>query len=190
MKLHWPAAWRHWHHWNQWRHWWHRQSRTTLLAMVLGGLTVLVLLCTPMVDREGIQAQQALDQQRQRIQRNSTSRPSAPDPLDQVQSYLSTFPPLQQNAADIATLFDSAARHDVVLLHGDYQYKRMGNTPWVTYSATFPVHGDYRAIREFAADVLEALPHAALEELRMSRPAAASAVLDTVVHFNLVYRRP
>lgn len=181
MKLRWPDA---------WRHWWHRQSRRTILTIVLGGLSVLALLYTPLVNRDGAQAQYQLDQARQRIKNSAKAPVRTSDPLDQVQNYLATFPPVQQNAADIDTMFQSAQRHDVALLHGDYQFKRVGTMPLVTYSASFPVHGDYRAIREFTADVLEALPHAALDELRMSRPTAANAVLDTVVHFNLVYRRP
>ena len=43
------------------------------------------------------------------------------------------------------------------LTKGEYQLKSEPNAAFVVYTATFPVHGDYDALKGFSADVLNAL---------------------------------
>ena len=57
-------------------------------------------------------------------------------------------------------------------------------------TATFPIRNDYGTLKDFSADVLTALPHVSMDELRMTRDAAGSASLDAVVRFTLFYRSP
>jgi heme exporter protein D len=180
MKLHWPP---------RLRHGLRSSGSTTWLALGMVLAALLALLYAPQIQRDNDALERTLQRKRQQLSLQPAKPVRAPDPLDQVRDYLAAFPPVQQNAQDISTLFQSAARHGIALPHADYQFKSVASLPLVTYSATLPVHGDYRAIRAFTADVLQALPHAALDELRMSRPNAANAALDTVVHFSLVYRR-
>jgi len=77
----------------------------------------------------------------------------------------------------------------VELARGEYQLKSEAGTPLVTYTATFPVHTEYGALKQFTGDVLTALPHVSMDELRMARPDAGSGVLDSVVRFTFIYRR-
>jgi hypothetical protein len=107
---------------------------------------------------------------------------------EQVLEYVAGFPPLTQSSADLDKVFETAKRRNLALPKGEYQLKAEPNSPLVTYTATFPVRNEYAALKDFTADVLTALPHASMDELRMTRPDAASGVLDAVVRFTFVYR--
>ncbi|MDO8251734.1 MAG: hypothetical protein Q7T78_18750 [Rhodoferax sp.] len=109
---------------------------------------------------------------------------------EQVSEFVAEFPPLSQNPSDLDEVFQSARRRNVQLLQGEYQLKQEANAPLVIYTATFPVRTDYRSIKMFTADVLRALPNAAMDELRMNRSASGSPVLEAVIKFSFVYRRP
>ncbi len=107
---------------------------------------------------------------------------------EQVSEFIAGFPSLTQNAADLDEVFRSAKRHNVVLARGEYQLKTEAGTPLVTYTATFPVRTEYAALKDFAGDVLKALPHASLDELRMTRSDTTVGTLDSVVRLTFVYR--
>ena len=112
-------------------------------------------------------------------------------PIDeQVGEFVAAFPLLSQNPSDLEEVFSSAKRRNIKLLRGEYQFKQDAKAPLVTYTATFPLRSDYGSIRDFTADVLRALPHASMDELRMNRSASGSPVLESVIRFSFVYRRP
>lgn len=108
----------------------------------------------------------------------------------QVGEFVSAFPLLSQNPSDLEEVFSIAKRRNVKLLRGEYQLKQDAKAPLVTYTATFPLRSDYGSIRDFTADVLRALPNASMDELRMNRSAAGATVLESVIRFSFVYRRP
>jgi hypothetical protein len=99
-----------------------------------------------------------------------------------------SLPTLERNAADLEQLFALARAHHVALTRGDYQFGNEPNATLLTYSVTLPVHQSYATIKQFSADVLRALPHAALEELRLERAEAGAADLDGRLRFTLTYR--
>lgn len=109
---------------------------------------------------------------------------------EQVGEFVAAFPLLSQNPSDLDEVFQSARRRNVQLLRGEYQLKQDANAPLVIYTATFPVRTDYGSIKNFTADVLRALPNASMDELRMNRSASGSTVLESVIRFSFVYRRP
>jgi hypothetical protein len=121
---------------------------------------------------------------RQRIQ----LQPVVVSQAEAVRTYIDAFPPLGQNAADVAHIFAAAELRHLALPKGEYQLKAEPNAPFVTYTATFPIHGDYDALKGFSADVLTALPHVAMDELRISRDTAGTTTLDAVVRFTFFYR--
>ncbi len=120
--------------------------------------------------------------------RHAPAASVATSPADAVRAYVGAFPSLGQNAADVAQVFAAAELRHIALPKGEYQLKIEPNAPFVAYTATFPIHGDYEALRGFGADVLTALPHVAMDELRISRDNAGSATLDAVVRFTFFYR--
>jgi hypothetical protein len=108
---------------------------------------------------------------------------------EQVNAFVDGIPPLDTNANDVERLFQSARQHNVQLPRGDYKFKQEPGEPLASYSATFPVKAEYGALRDFSADVLDNVPHASMEELRMTRSSADSKVLEAVIRFTFVYRR-
>jgi hypothetical protein len=116
--------------------------------------------------------------------------PRARDLPEGLDEYVRGFPTLAQNADDIAQIFATAEEHHVTLAKGEYQLKSESGSPFIVYSATFPVRLPYATLKTFAAEVLDKLPHAALDEMQLSRDSAGATELDSVVRFTLIYRSP
>lgn len=110
--------------------------------------------------------------------------------VDITRDFVAGFPLLEQNSVDLEAIVTAADRHHVALLKGEYQLKTESNAPFVMYTATFPIRNDYATLKDFSADVLTALPHVSMDDLRMTRDAAGSTSLDAVVRFTLFYRSP
>ncbi|MEO8311827.1 MAG: hypothetical protein ABI520_11685 [Caldimonas sp.] len=107
---------------------------------------------------------------------------------DRLARYVEAFPLASQMAADLGGIYESAERHHVSLPKGEYQLKSEPGSPFETYAVTLPIHAEYGLVKGFAASVLLALPHASLDDLRLSREGSDVEVLDAVVRFTLVYR--
>jgi hypothetical protein len=105
-----------------------------------------------------------------------------------VDEWVGGFPTLAQNAADLAVIFASAERNHVALTKGEYQLKTESGSPFVVYTASFPVRAPYSALKAFAADVLTKLPHGGLDDLQLMRDSAGATELESVVRFTLIYR--
>lgn len=161
------------------------------IAGLLGLVAVLLLaLWLQRLERESAELESALA-----LRTASTTRQLPPvEPTrvpveQQVATFVGTFPPLSQHAEDLRQVFDSAHRRKLLLPKGEYQIRDEAGAPLVTVTATFPLVASYPALRDFSADVLKALPHATLDELRMSRDGADSEALESSVRFSFVYRR-
>ncbi len=152
-------------------------------AMVLGTWALLL-------DVQGV----ALRTQRQvQTASDPASHPGVPIKRlsvgQHIDEFVSTFPPLSRNTADLSEVFKSAKRRNIPLPRGDYQLKNDINAALVVVTATFPMTAAYGPTKEFAADVLRALPHASMDELRMTRSAANLDALETSIRFSFVYRK-
>lgn len=118
---------------------------------------------------------------------------AAPRPLseaDVTRDFVSGFPRVTQNAADLEALFAAADARRLVLSKGEYQLKAEPHAPFVMVTATYPVRGDYATLKDFSADVLTALPHVAMDELRLARDGVGSTALDATLRFTFFYRSP
>lgn len=98
------------------------------------------------------------------------------------------LPTLERNGDDLEQLFALARTHKVALQRGEYQLAQESHAALLSYSVTLPVHQTYATIKQFSAAVLRALPHAALDELRLERNESGSADLDARLRFTLFYR--
>jgi hypothetical protein len=116
--------------------------------------------------------------------------PRAPSDAEVMRDFVAGFPPLERNQADLEAIFAAAAQRKVMLPKGEYQLKVDPNSPFVSYTATFPIRSDYATLRDFSADVLTTLPHVSMDDFRMSRDAAGSTSLEAVLRFTLFYRSP
>jgi hypothetical protein len=156
------------------------------LATVLPAVALLVWL--QRLEAQGDALEAAVESQARvaRAPARALQRPPSAD--EQSTAFLDGLPTWNQSSKDLDTVFKLARRSRISLAKGEYQLKPDSNTALVAYSAVFPVRDDYRQIKRFTVEVLKALPHASLDELRMSRPDASSPELDATVRFTLVYR--
>lgn len=174
---------------------WHRTLRLVGPLSVVAGIFTLgaVALAAWAVQLDG-----QGDAMRQQLKAQAAGAP-IPDQAvqarrvpvgQQIDEFVATFPPLSQNPADLSEVFQSATHRGIQLPRGDYQLKNDPNAALVVWTATFPLSAAYGPTKEFAADVLRALPHASMDELRMTRSAADVSTLESSIQFSFVYQRP
>jgi hypothetical protein len=143
-----------------------------------------------------LNADEAVLRQRALAQRSTAPDAKAQTPFmrpsmgQQMDLLVASFPPLSQSPADLKAVFKSASRSNIRLLKGDYQFKNDSHGALVVLSATFPLSATYGTTKEFAADVLRAVPNASMDELRMERSAANVSELESSIRFSFAYRRP
>jgi len=157
------------------------------VALMLAALALLPL--TLHLDRsarvQGLEVQRVLA----RLGKPAETHALAALPADDL-ALLDALPPFSQNAADLQAIFDAARQAGVTLGQGDYTLRAEPGAPMLQFSASFPVHEGYAALKSFVAFVLANVPHAALEEMKVSRPDAGGTVLDATVRLSLAYRKP
>ncbi len=112
--------------------------------------------------------------------------PAALEPWQQLSAELPAF---ASNAGDLKLIFALAKRHHMVLDKGDYQFVRDPQLRFTSFGALFPMRDNYANVKGFVADVLQALPHAVLEELSFDRGDASSLQLNARVRLTLLYQR-
>lgn len=171
---------------------WQRSLRRIGLPGVLAVLLCLPLLALavwlPNLGAQGDALRTALAAQAEALARQPEPARRPASRMEQVAAFRAGLPPLAQSAGDVRTVFDIARRHKLALPKGEYQLKADAGGSLITYSVTLPLHSEYTVLKAFAVEVLETLPHASLEELRMSRADAGSTVLDFQVRFTVTYR--
>jgi hypothetical protein len=172
--------------------WWRRAVRATgysgPAALLLLLLALGIALWLTRLDRD-LQRTRAEVSDRASMLR-ARGAVSLPEPTgdERLAQYIDGFPMPTQMAADLGAIYASAGRNKVDLPKGEYQLKAEPGSPFVTYVVTLPVHAQYGLVKAFASNVLQELPHASLDELRLSRDTSEAETLDAVVRFTLVYR--
>lgn len=177
------------------REWGRRSGRRALrrlgwlgLAGVgMGLLALAALVALPALHRTTDLERRGIDARRAALPLRAASAPAGA--RDPQHDFVAAFPPPSQNGADLEAVFASAERARITLSKGDYAVQADPGSPFVSYVISFPVHESYASIKDFTAAVLEALPHAVLDDMRMSRPDSESVVLEATLRFTLVYRR-
>jgi hypothetical protein len=159
-----------------------------LIALALLVPSIVIALWIPRLNRHADELRAALAAQADAVARQNKPAQRRVSNGEQVLDFVAGFPPLAQSSDDLDKVFETAKRRHLILLKGEYQLKAEPNAPWVSYTATFPIRNEYGALKDFTADVLTALPHVSMDEMRMTRADAGSGVLDSVVRFTFIYR--
>ena len=108
--------------------------------------------------------------------------------LEPWQQLTAELPAFAKNAGDLKLIFALAKRHHIAIDKGDYQFIRDPQLLIMSFGALFPMRDNYANVKGFVADVLQALPHAALEELAFDRGDASSQLLDARVRLTILYK--
>jgi type II secretory pathway pseudopilin PulG len=159
-----------------------------LIGIALLLLATALATWTPRLRQQAALVHETAQARQLAITQQRAQSAQVPPLRQQLDLFALGFPQLSQNAGDLEKLFAVARQHRVELPKGEYKFSTEPNSPFVTYSATFPIKQGYGRIKEFAADVLRDLPHAAMDELRLERSDAGATTLDARIRITLTYR--
>ena len=161
-----------------------------LSALALAVATLVIAAWLPRLSRDGDALRATLAAKAAAAARAPAAASRPLSSSERTQEFVSRLPSLSHSADDLEKVFALAKARRIDLPKGEYQFKAEPNAPLVFYTATFPVQNEYGALKAFAADVLLALPHVSMDELRMSRADARTGSLDSMVRFTFVYGSP
>ncbi len=166
-----------------------RLGANGLVGVVLVVLAVVGLLYAARAQQEAAQLQAQAEQARSRSA--AVTEPVAPvvPAGERLARFQNWFPTADTSTADLRKIFRAAQANHLVLARGEYNFSTIdGSGGLQKFDVILPIKEHYAGVKGFVAEVLNALPHASLAELRVERPAAAADELDTRVHFTLYYR--
>lgn len=113
---------------------------------------------------------------------------AAPKPAPhQARGVPVVFPPSSDYTADLAQIFDIAKSQGIVLASGDYRDADPTALGLDTRLVDLRINENYGKLKEFLASVLNAMPHAAVQELRIERKDGAAVKHQVFLKLALVY---
>ncbi|RFO95786.1 hypothetical protein DIC66_16495 [Rhodoferax lacus] len=118
-------------------------------------------------------------------------KPQAGEEKAQRQAaFYATLPDATEAVEAIGVLNRAAARHKVALVTAEYRVTRQGTGPLLRYQISVPLRADYVHLHAWLSEVMNTLPHAALDDLSLKRDDAAVDVLDARARFTVFLRSP
>jgi len=172
-----------------------RWIRFRLGAAGIAGVVLLVVAAMGMAfatrtHKEAEWLSAAAEHARARLAQFGAAHPAEEHtPAEQLARFQQWFPPASQSTADLRVIFDAAQAAHVDLARGEYSVRPVEASGGLErFDVILPVKEHYAPVKAFVADVLNKLPHASLDELRVERPGSAADQLESRVHFTLFYR--
>lgn len=160
-------------------------------AALAGVLALVLAVGLDMGTRELLAQTQAQERAQERaFQARLQRERERPDPAAEQAARLAE---LQRDLPDAAAALQvlplihrAAQAHGVVLASGEYRLLPEGKAGNLArYQITLPASGSYPALRAWTAEVLNAQPSLAMEELSLSRPTPGETTLQARVRWSL-----
>ncbi|WP_342617521.1 hypothetical protein [Rhodoferax sp. GW822-FHT02A01] len=165
------------------RHGWPAAAGLFVLLAALA----LQLLWVDSLHARNAELHQELSAQRQA----QAQKPQASEARAQAQAaFFATLPDATEAVEAIAVLNQAAARNKVSLVTAEYRVTRLGTGPLLRYQISVPLRADYVHLHAWLAQVMNALPHAALDEVSLRRDDVGQDLLDAHVRFTVFLRAP
>lgn len=165
------------------RHGWPAVAGLVLLAAAIGVQLIGVA-------RQRSQAQElrvGLPELRQRL----AQRPKQPEAESgRLDAFLNGLPGASGALEAIDAIHRAAAIHGVTLSNGEYRLVQEGTARWLRYQITLPARAAYPQLRAWLADVMDAVPTAALDEITLRRDAVGSDAVQARVRLTLFLKAP
>ena len=160
-----------------------------LLGIGLLAVALVALVYASQAQREAGEMQAQADKARARMAQLDQKRVVLGSPAERLTRFQNWFPPVETTTADLRKIFRAAETSHVSLSKGEYSLTAIeGSGGLQRLDVILPVKEHYGPVKSFVADVLNALPHASLAELRVERPGSTADQLESRVHFTLFYR--
>lgn len=161
--------------------------------LAAAGLLVLVAaIALQMLWVDSLHARNAALHQELREQRQAQAqKPQANEDKAQRQAaFFATLPDATEAVEAIAVLNQAAQRNKVALVTAEYRVTRAGSGPLLRYQISVPLRADYVHLHAWLTQVLNALPHAALDDISFKRDDVGQEQLDARVRFTVFLRAP
>jgi len=114
-----------------------------------------------------------------------TPASATPEPLADFYAY---FPAADTTADWLGKVYAVAEKQKLILPRGEYRLTSPAEDSIATYEAIFALRGRYPQLRAFVAGVLEAVPVAALDDVRLERQRTADNMVDARLRLTFFLR--
>ncbi len=165
----------------RWRAWFAyaalRLGPAGLAGLALGVAALLLLVAERSALQHAAATQAAADPLRAAWQRGSAATP----PVADAATLLAALPPAERVADFIEQLHGGAARAGVAVERAEYRTPVLAQGRVQRAQVVLPVAGAYPALRNWLAQLLEAHPSVAIDEMNLQRDAEPGRVRGRVV---------
>ncbi|MFS2032741.1 hypothetical protein ACEN8I_01840 [Polaromonas sp. CT11-55] len=135
----------------------------------------------------GLSQQLRLQKNKLQLELRQAQKPSPKAAASAVRGVPVIFPPASDYTADLAQIFDIAKSQGIVLASGDYRDADPTALGLDTRLVDLRINENYGTLKEFLASVLNAMPHAAVQELRIERKDGTTVKHQVFLKLALVY---
>ncbi|MGZ9005685.1 MAG: hypothetical protein ACXW20_18070 [Burkholderiales bacterium] len=124
------------------------------------------------------------------LSQQQRARTPAPGPAMQqpLSDFYEFFPPAETSAQWLGKVYAVAERERLDLPKGEYRLTSQPGEAIATYEAVFALRGRYQQLRAFIAGVLEEIPFAALDDVRLERQRTADSTVDARLRLTFFLR--
>lgn len=142
---------------------------------VVPGRAELATLAEEVARMRGSSQEQRVDQ-----------RPLSPE--EQLAAFYDFFPTSAAQSDVLDRLFAAAAKENLSVPQGDYQWSKERVGFLIRYGITLPLKGSYPGLRRFMAQALKENPSLALDAVSFGRQTVTEIGVDAQLHFTLYLR--
>jgi hypothetical protein len=135
----------------------------------------------------GLSQQLRLQKNKLQLELRQAQKTSPKPAAHQARGVPVVFPSSSDYTADLAQIFDIAKSQGIVLASGDYRDADPTALGLDTRLVDLRINENYGKLKEFLASVLNAMPHAAVQELRIERKDGAAVKHQVFLKLALVY---
>lgn len=109
-------------------------------------------------------------------------------PAEELALFYDFFPAREALPEQLRTVHRLAADKELAIERVDYKLTRIAGTPLWRYQMSFPLNTDYATLRHYMADILLALPNAALEDVELQRADSDAELLEEKIGLVLFFK--
>lgn len=135
----------------------------------------------------GLSHQLRMQKNKLQLELRQAQKPGPRPAMNPARGVPVIFPPSTDYTADLAQIFDIAKGQGIVLASGDYRDADPTALGLDTRLVDLRINENYGKLKEFLASVLNAMPHAAVQELRIERKDGAAVKHQVFLKLALVY---
>jgi hypothetical protein len=158
------------------------------IALLLAGAVVELAAVAPLeAERRALAAEARAFAADEDLKAGRASRVIA---AEQLAAFYASFPPAHTSPEWLGKMHAAARAKHLALRTGEYKLERRPDEKLVRYGIILPVTGRYREIREFVAELLVAVPAAALEEIALKRDSVDTPKVEARIRLTLYLAGP